>query len=263
MRPGLWQCAARTAWSAQLNAALLGCTHTPLPRSLSHKHTHAHWGGPSWRGSAVYAILRLLCGCHGAELIAPLNIVQDGRESGTIGMAPLSRAAQKSLLQMPLWKNGSLSALQTAGSWKSMIQSLMAWKLPWWWHGRCFVSIGSLWNLVCCHLSLITFSVSSIPPIPVPPFTLSQNLLLFNFQLTQLKQMKELEQEKDSLLAGLEVVERARDWYQDQIHNVTERQRQVGQSSHCTVSANTALWRNRYIACYILTFSWWHHEINL
>lgn len=47
--------------------------------------------------------------------------------------------------------------------------------------------------------------------------------------------MKELEQEKDSLLAGLEVVERARDWYQGQIHNVTERQRQVGQSSHCTV----------------------------
>uniref|UniRef100_A0A3Q0STY1 Suppressor APC domain containing 2 n=1 Tax=Amphilophus citrinellus TaxID=61819 RepID=A0A3Q0STY1_AMPCI len=50
-----------------------------------------------------------------------------------------------------------------------------------------------------------------------------------------LKQMKELEQEKDSLLAGLEVVERAREWYQDQIHNVTERQRQVGQSSHCTM----------------------------
>ncbi|XP_013859148.1 suppressor APC domain-containing protein 2 [Austrofundulus limnaeus] len=49
-----------------------------------------------------------------------------------------------------------------------------------------------------------------------------------------LKQMKELEQEKDSLLAGLEVVERARDWYQGQIHNVTERQRQVGQSPHCT-----------------------------
>ncbi|XP_061654816.1 transmembrane protein 141 isoform X1 [Phyllopteryx taeniolatus] len=49
-----------------------------------------------------------------------------------------------------------------------------------------------------------------------------------------LKQMKELEQEKDSLLAGLEVVERARDWYQGQIHNVTERQRQVGQNSQCT-----------------------------
>lgn len=49
-----------------------------------------------------------------------------------------------------------------------------------------------------------------------------------------LKQMKELEQEKDSLLAGLEVVEQARDWYQSQIHNVTERQRQIGQTSQCT-----------------------------
>ncbi|XP_076868133.1 suppressor APC domain-containing protein 2 isoform X2 [Brachyhypopomus gauderio] len=49
-----------------------------------------------------------------------------------------------------------------------------------------------------------------------------------------LKQMKELEQEKDSLLAGLDVVERAREWYQSQIHNVTERQRLVGQSSHCS-----------------------------
>uniref|UniRef100_A0A4W5J7L7 Suppressor APC domain-containing protein n=1 Tax=Hucho hucho TaxID=62062 RepID=A0A4W5J7L7_9TELE len=49
-----------------------------------------------------------------------------------------------------------------------------------------------------------------------------------------LKQMKELEQEKDSLLAGLDVVERAREWYQTQIHNVTERQRHVGQSNHCT-----------------------------
>lgn len=47
-----------------------------------------------------------------------------------------------------------------------------------------------------------------------------------------LKQMKELEQEKDSLLTGLEVVERARGWYQSQIHNVTERQRQIGQNSH-------------------------------
>ena len=61
----------------------------------------------------------------------------------------------------------------------------------------------------------------------------------FDFGLTQLKQMKELEQEKDSLLTGLEAVERARDWYQGQIHNVTERQRQVGQSSHCTVSSVT------------------------
>lgn len=86
-------------------------THTHLPLSLSH----THWGGHSWSGSAVYPILRLLRGFHDAGLIAPLNIVQDGRESGTIGMAPLSPAAQKSLLQMPLWKDGSLSTRQAAG----------------------------------------------------------------------------------------------------------------------------------------------------
>ncbi|KAK3527192.1 hypothetical protein QTP86_014609 [Hemibagrus guttatus] len=49
-----------------------------------------------------------------------------------------------------------------------------------------------------------------------------------------LKQMKELEQEKDSLLSGLDLVERAREWYQCQIHNVNERQRLVGQSGHLT-----------------------------
>lgn len=49
-----------------------------------------------------------------------------------------------------------------------------------------------------------------------------------------LKQMKELEQEKDSLLAGLEVLERAREWYQNQIHNVNERQKIVGQSHQLT-----------------------------
>ncbi|KAL4609456.1 suppressor APC domain-containing protein 2 isoform X3 [Arapaima gigas] len=49
-----------------------------------------------------------------------------------------------------------------------------------------------------------------------------------------LKQMKELEQEKDSLLAGLDVVERAREWYQNQIHSVSERQKQMGQASRCT-----------------------------
>lgn len=54
----------------------------------------------------------------------------------------------------------------------------------------------------------------------------------------QLKQMKELEQEKDSLLAGLDVLERAREWYQTQIHNITETQRHVGQSRHSTVRSD-------------------------
>jgi len=83
-------------------------------------HTNTHWGGHSW--SAVYPILRLLHGCHGARLIAPLNSVQVGSESGTIGSAPLSPPAQKSLLQMPLWKDGSLSSVQAAGSQKSIIR---------------------------------------------------------------------------------------------------------------------------------------------
>ncbi|KAA0716204.1 Suppressor APC domain-containing protein 2 [Triplophysa tibetana] len=53
-----------------------------------------------------------------------------------------------------------------------------------------------------------------------------------------LKKMKELEQEKDSLLAGLDVLDRAKEWYQTQIHNVIETQRHVGQS-HSTVRPMT------------------------
>ncbi|XP_067114504.1 suppressor APC domain-containing protein 2 [Osmerus mordax] len=49
-----------------------------------------------------------------------------------------------------------------------------------------------------------------------------------------LKRMKEQEQEKDSLLAGLEVLDQARDWYQSQIQHLAERQRLVGQGSACT-----------------------------
>lgn len=93
---------------------------------------------------------------------------------------------------------------------------------------------------VCFLITFFSFLFHHFTPFLSPLFTLQQHTLLYNFQLPQLKQMKELEQEKDSLLAGLEVVERARDWYQGQIHNVTERQRQVGQSSHCTVSSNTS-----------------------
>ncbi|XP_078073359.1 suppressor APC domain-containing protein 2-like isoform X2 [Mustelus asterias] len=44
-----------------------------------------------------------------------------------------------------------------------------------------------------------------------------------------LKQMKELERQRDALLHGLEVVERARDWYHQQIHAVHQRQSHVRQ----------------------------------
>ena len=101
-------------------------------------------------------------------------------------------------------------------------------------------------HLISLSLIIFFLSLESVFTFntrrPSPLFSLSYNISSsFNFHRTQLKQMKELEQEKDSLLAGLEVVERARDWYQGQIHNVTERQRQVGQTSHCTVSSDTDL----------------------
>ncbi|XP_072286180.1 suppressor APC domain-containing protein 2 isoform X2 [Pyxicephalus adspersus] len=43
-----------------------------------------------------------------------------------------------------------------------------------------------------------------------------------------LKRMKKLEHEKDLLLQGLEMVEKARDWYLQQIHTVQEQQRHLG-----------------------------------
>nr|XP_012639851.2 suppressor APC domain-containing protein 2 [Microcebus murinus] len=45
-----------------------------------------------------------------------------------------------------------------------------------------------------------------------------------------LKQLKELEQEREVLLQGLEMMARGRDWYQQQLQRVQERQRRLGQS---------------------------------
>ncbi|XP_032633629.1 suppressor APC domain-containing protein 2 [Chelonoidis abingdonii] len=45
-----------------------------------------------------------------------------------------------------------------------------------------------------------------------------------------LKQMKELEQEKDFLLQGLEMVEHTREWYHQQIQIVQERQKHLGKN---------------------------------
>ncbi|XP_077333334.1 suppressor APC domain-containing protein 2 isoform X1 [Lithobates pipiens] len=43
-----------------------------------------------------------------------------------------------------------------------------------------------------------------------------------------LKRMKELEHEKDLLLQGLEMMEKARDWYLQHMHTVQEQQRNLG-----------------------------------
>ncbi|XP_036892707.1 suppressor APC domain-containing protein 2 [Sturnira hondurensis] len=45
-----------------------------------------------------------------------------------------------------------------------------------------------------------------------------------------LKQMAELEQEQEVLLQGLQMMARGRDWYQQQLQRVQERQRRLGQS---------------------------------
>ncbi|XP_066837034.1 suppressor APC domain-containing protein 2 isoform X2 [Anser cygnoides] len=51
---------------------------------------------------------------------------------------------------------------------------------------------------------------------------------------SMLKHMKELEQEKDFLLQGLEMVERAREWYHQHIHFMQERQRLLGKNKTST-----------------------------
>lgn len=47
-------------WAANTHTHMLFLSHISSSLSLFHKH----WGGHSW--SAVYPILRLLCGCHRA-----------------------------------------------------------------------------------------------------------------------------------------------------------------------------------------------------
>ncbi|XP_075041486.1 suppressor APC domain-containing protein 2 [Mixophyes fleayi] len=47
-----------------------------------------------------------------------------------------------------------------------------------------------------------------------------------------LKRMKDMEHEKDLLLQGLEMVEKARDWFLQQIHVVQEQQRNLGKTDH-------------------------------
>uniref|UniRef100_A0A672LGK4 Uncharacterized protein n=1 Tax=Sinocyclocheilus grahami TaxID=75366 RepID=A0A672LGK4_SINGR len=76
--------------------------------------------------------------------------------------------------------------------------------------------------------------------------------------LCQLKQMKELEQEKDSLLASLDVLERSREWHQMQIHNITETQRHIGQSCHSTSQLEVVLPKLQDVTrclCDLLSFS--------
>lgn len=49
--------------------------------------------------------------------------------------------------------------------------------------------------------------------------------------------MKQLEQEKDSLLKGLDMVDQAREWYHRQVLGVEDKQKYIGHTSY-NVSAH-------------------------
>lgn len=53
--------------------------------------------------------------------------------------------------------------------------------------------------------------------------------------------MKELEQEQEVLLQGLEMMARGREWYQQQLQRVQERQRRLSQSRAGAVSVRSPL----------------------
>lgn len=53
--------------------------------------------------------------------------------------------------------------------------------------------------------------------------------------------MKQLEQEKDSLLKGLEMVDQAREWYHRQVLGVEDKQKYIGHTSY-NVSAHPKLY---------------------
>ncbi|XP_067829789.1 suppressor APC domain-containing protein 2-like [Heptranchias perlo] len=77
-----------------------------------------------------------------------------------------------------------------------------------------------------------------------PPYTLLIIPLHSRLEATSfflwLKQMKELEQQRDALSHGLEMVDRARDWYHQEIQGVHQRQRRsgkgLGESDHASKS---------------------------
>ena len=55
----------------------------------------------------------------------------------------------------------------------------------------------------------------------------------------QIKRMKQLEQERDLLLQGLEAVNRAHEWYQQQLQSVQEKQKLIGKGASPSVKKNS------------------------
>lgn len=76
-------------------------------------------------------------------------------------------------------------------------------------------------------------------------FNMHINLFILFFAC-QIRRMKQLEGEKDVLLQGLEVIDRAREWYLKQIAIVTEKQNYAEKTS-CSVCITYNFGQNKQI----------------
>jgi flagellar biosynthesis/type III secretory pathway chaperone len=69
--------------------------------------------------------------------------------------------------------------------------------------------------------------------------------LFIEWCVFQLKRMKQIEQEKDVLMQGLQAVERAREWYLKQVAAVQEKMKYLGRmGSHMVSSISEEYIRN-------------------
>lgn len=66
-------------------------------------------------------------------------------------------------------------------------------------------------------------------------YIIIKSITKFNF--IQLKRIKQIEQEKEVLMHGLQAVERARDWYHKQIAAVQDKMKYLGRTNSHTVSS--------------------------
>uniref|UniRef100_A0A8C0VTT5 Suppressor APC domain containing 2 n=1 Tax=Cyanistes caeruleus TaxID=156563 RepID=A0A8C0VTT5_CYACU len=79
------------------------------------------------------------------------------------------------------------------------------------------------------------------PGIGLPHLSLGGEWVTSLCSVLQLKYMKELEQEKDVLLQGLELIDRARAWYCQHIQLMQEHQRLLGKKRTSAVSLGLLL----------------------
>lgn len=67
-------------------------------------------------------------------------------------------------------------------------------------------------------------------------YTRGTEIIIRQVFFFQLKRIKQIEQEKEVLMHGLQAVERARDWYHKQIAAVQEKMKYLGRTNSHTVS---------------------------